>query len=206
MVLDYFRTFAGTMDNIKEICVFAASSSRVDKQYIDAAYGLGQEMARGGIACVNGGGCEGLMRAVSDGVLDGGGRAVGVIPRFMVDNGWQYDRLSEIVVTPDMHTRKQTMAARVDAAVAMPGGCGTLEELLEIITWKQLGLFHKPILIFNVGGFFDPLLEMLERCVAECFMKPSHRRLWHVAQSAGEVMEILSSIDVEADDKVESKY
>ena len=194
------------MDNIKEICVFAASSSRVDKQYIDAAYGLGQEMARGGIACVNGGGCEGLMRAVSDGVLDGGGRAVGVIPRFMVDNGWQYDRLSEIVVTPDMHTRKQTMAARVDAAVAMPGGCGTLEELLEIITWKQLGLFHKPILIFNVGGFFDPLLEMLERCVAECFMKPSHRRLWHVAQSAGEVMEILSSIDVEADDKVESKY
>lgn len=206
MVLDYFRTFAGTMDNIKEICVFAASSSRVDKQYIDAAYGLGQEMARGGIACVNGGGREGLMRAVSDGVLDGGGRAVGVIPRFMVDNGWQYDRLSEIVVTPDMHTRKQTMAARVDAAVAMPGGCGTLEELLEIITWKQLGLFHKPILIFNVGGFFDPLLEMLERCVAECFMKPSHRRLWHVAQSAGEVMEILSSIDVEADDKVESKY
>lgn len=194
------------MDNIKEICVFAASSSRVDKQYIDAAYGLGQEMARGGIACVNGGGREGLMRAVSDGVLDGGGRAVGVIPRFMVDNGWQYDRLSEIVVTPDMHTRKQTMAARVDAAVAMPGGCGTLEELLEIITWKQLGLFHKPILIFNVGGFFDPLLEMLERCVAECFMKPSHRRLWHVAQSAGEVMEILSSIDVEADDKVESKY
>lgn len=206
MVLDYFRTFAGAMDNIKEICVFAASSSRVDKQYIDAAYGLGQEMARGGIACVNGGGCEGLMRAVSDGVLDGGGRAVGVIPRFMVDNGWQYDRLSEIVVTPDMHTRKQTMAARVDAAVAMPGGCGTLEELLEIITWKQLGLFHKPILIFNVGGFFDPLLEMFERCVAECFMKPSHRRLWHVAQSAGEVMEILSSIDVEADDKVESKY
>ena len=206
MVLDYFRTFAGAMDNIKEICVFAASSSRVDKQYIDAAYGLGQEMARGGIACVNGGGCEGLMRAVSDGVLDGGGRAVGVIPRFMVDNGWQYDRLSEIVVTPDMHTRKQTMAARVDAAVAMPGGCGTLEELLEIITWKQLGLFHKPILIFNVGGFFDPLLEMLERCVAECFMKPSHRRLWHVAQSASEVMEILSSIDVEADDKVESKY
>lgn len=206
MVLDYFRTFAGTMDNIKEICVFAASSSRVDKQYIDAAYGLGQEMTRAGIACVNGGGREGLMRAVSDGVLDGGGRAVGVIPRFMVDNGWQYDRLSEIVVTPDMHTRKQTMAARVDAAVAMPGGCGTLEELLEIITWKQLGLFHKPILIFNVGGFFDPLLEMLERCVAECFMKPSHRRLWHVAQSASEVMEILSSIDVEADDKVESKY
>lgn len=206
MVLDYFRTFAGTMDNIKEICVFAASSSRVDKQYVDAAYGLGQEMARAGIACVNGGGREGLMRAVSDGVLDGGGRAVGVIPRFMVDNGWQYDRLSEIVVTPDMHTRKQTMAARVDAAVAMPGGCGTLEELLEIITWKQLGLFHKPILIFNVGGFFDPLLEMLERCVAEFFMKPSHRRLWHVAQSAGEVMEILSSIDVEADDKVESKY
>ena len=194
------------MDNIKEICVFAASSSRVDKQYIDAAYGLGQEMTRAGIACVNGGGREGLMRAVSDGVLDGGGRAVGVIPRFMVDNGWQYDRLSEIVVTPDMHTRKQTMAARVDAAVAMPGGCGTLEELLEIITWKQLGLFHKPILIFNVGGFFDPLLEMLERCVAECFMKPSHRRLWHVAQSASEVMEILSSIDVEADDKVESKY
>ena len=117
------------MDNIKEICVFAASSSRADALYANAAYRLGREFAAAGIACINGGGREGLMRAVSDGTLDGGGRAVGIIPRFMVDNGWQYDRLSEMVVTPDMHTRKQAMAQRADAVVALPGGCGTLEEL-----------------------------------------------------------------------------
>lgn len=194
------------MDNIKEICVFAASSSRADALYANAAYRLGREFAAAGIACINGGGREGLMRAVSDGTLDGGGRAVGIIPRFMVDNGWQYDRLSEMVVTPDMHTRKQAMAQRADAVVALPGGCGTLEELLEIITWKQLGLFHKPIIIFNVAGFFDSLLAMLGKCVAEHFMKQSHSRLWHVADSASGVMEVLASINIEEDDKVESKY
>lgn len=194
------------MENIREICVFAASSSNVGQQYVDEAYRLGKAFAAAGIGCINGAGREGLMRAVSDGVLDGGGRAVGIIPRFMVDNGWQYDRLSEIVVTPDMHTRKQMMAQRADAVVALPGGCGTLEELLEIITWKQLGLFHKPIVILNVDGFFNPLLAMLERCIAEYFMKPSHGHLWHVATSADEVVALLCSIDLEEDNRVESKY
>lgn len=194
------------MENVKEICVFAASSGKIDNQYIDAAYRLGAAFAAAGIACINGGGRDGLMRAVSDGVLDGGGRAVGIIPRFMVDNCWQYDSLSEIVVTPDMHTRKQTMAQRADAVMALPGGCGTLEELLEIITWKQLGLFHKPIIILNICGFYDHLLAMLKHCIDERFMKCSHGNLWHVAADADEAMSILSSIDLAADDMVESKY
>ena len=105
------------MENVREICVFAASSGRVGKQYMEAAYQLGQAFAAAGIACINGGGRDGLMRAVSDGTLDGGGRAVGIIPQFMVDNGWQYDSLSEIVVTADMHTRKQMMAQRADAVI-----------------------------------------------------------------------------------------
>lgn len=201
-----FATFAGAMENVKEICVFAASSSNVKQVYVDEAYKLGRELAAAGIACINGAGRAGLMRAVSDGVLDSHGCAVGIIPRFMVDNGWQYDRLSELVVTADMHTRKQTMAQRADAVVALPGGCGTLEELLEIITWKQLGLFHKPIVVMNVDGFFDPLLAMLGRCVDEHFMKQSHSHLWHVATDATDVMAKLASIDVVDDDNVESKY
>ncbi|HIT15088.1 MAG TPA: TIGR00730 family Rossman fold protein [Candidatus Avimuribaculum pullicola] len=194
------------MENVREICVFAASSGRVGKQYMEAAYQLGQAFAAAGIACINGGGRDGLMRAVSDGTLDGGGRAVGIIPQFMVDNGWQYDSLSEIVVTADMHTRKQMMAQRADAVMALPGGCGTLEELLEIITWKQLGLFHKPIIILNVGGFYDHLLAMLKHCTDEQFMKRSHGNLWHVAADATDAMAILSAIDIKSDDIVESKY
>lgn len=204
--IEIICNFAGTMEDLKEICVFAASSSRVAQRYVDEAYKLGREFAAAGVTCINGAGREGLMRAVSDGVLDGGGRAVGIIPQFMVDNGWQYDRLSEIVVTPDMHTRKQTMARRADAVVALPGGCGTLEELLEIITWKQLGLFHKPIVMLNVDGFFNPLLDMLGRCVDEHFMKISHGHLWHVANDASDVLPLLASVDVYADDMVESKY
>ena len=194
------------MENVNEICVFAASSSAAGLQFVDAAYRLGQLLASAGITCINGAGRAGLMRAVSDGTLDGGGKAIGIIPRFMVDNGWQYDRLSEIIITPDMHTRKQTMAQRADAVVALPGGCGTLEELLEIITWKQLGLFPKPVIILNTGGFYNPLLEMLALCVEEHFMKASHRRLWHVANGADEVMDILAAIDLKAECDVESKY
>ena len=101
----------------------------------------------------------------------------------MADNGWGYDALTQTVVTPDIHTRKERMAAMADAVVALPGGCGTLEELLEIITWKQLGLYNGKIVIVNTEGFFTPLLQMLQRCVDEGFMKQSHKTLWTVAET-----------------------
>ena len=126
------------------ICVFGASSRDLEQRYVDDAYHLGTLIAQRGWACYNGAGCEGLMRAVSDGALDAGGEAIGVIPQFMVDNGWHYDRLTRIITTSDMHQRKLTLAQSTQAVIALPGGCGTLEELLEAITWRQLNLAPKP--------------------------------------------------------------
>lgn len=189
---------------VKNVCVFGASSSKIASKYIEVAYRLGQLLANDGIACINGAGREGIMRAVSDGELDCGGKAIGIIPQFMVDNGWQYDRLSEIVVTPDMHTRKSLMAERSDAIVAMPGGCGTLEELLEVITWKQLSLYKGKIIIFNLDSYYDDLLSMLAHCADEGFMKQSHLKLWHTASTVEEIMELLRKEGEQIE--IESKY
>ena len=190
----------------KHITVFCASSALIDKTYNDAAYQLGSLLAENDIACVCGAGNCGLMRAVADGCLDNGGKAIGVIPKFMVDNGWCHPKLSETIVTPDMHERKETMSQLADAIIALPGGCGTLEELLEIITWKQLGLYKGVILILNTNGFYNHLLAMLQHCIDEKFMKQSHSTLWHVANSPEEAMQILNSIDLNIENNIESKY
>ena len=144
-----------------KICVYCASSGRIDQAYVDDAYQLGKLLAQNDMDCVNGAGAVGLMRAVSDGVLDAGGHVTGVIPKFMVDNGWCYDRLLEVIITPDMHERKQQMAEMTDAVIALPGGCGTLEELLEAITWRQLGISQRPIVLLNTRGYYDSLIAML---------------------------------------------
>lgn len=186
------------------ITVFCASSARINQEYNDAAYQLGTLMAKNGIACVCGAGNCGLMRSVADGCLDNGGRAIGVIPRFMVDNGWCHPQLTETIVTEDMHQRKETMNNLADAIIALPGGCGTLEELLEIITWRQLGIFHKPIVILNTNGYYDHLLKMLQHCIDEQFMKESHSSLWIVANTPEESIEKLLNTDL--DIEIESKY
>lgn len=190
----------------KNITVFCASSAMVDKTYQEAAYQLGSLFAKHEITCVCGAGNCGLMRAVSDGTLDNGGKVIGVIPRFMVDNGWCHPNLTETVITTDMHERKETMSRLADAVIALPGGCGTLEELLEIITWKQLGLFHGVILILNTNGYYNHLLDMLQHCIDEKFMKQSHSSLWHIAQTPEEAINILSTIDFNVDENIESKY
>lgn len=192
------------IDGIKNICVFGASSSNIAPKYTDAAYQLGGMMAAERICCINGAGREGVMRAVSDGTLDAGGKAIGIIPQFMVDNGWQYERLSEIIVTADMHSRKSLMAERSDAIVAMPGGCGTMEELMEIITWRQLGLFNGLIIIFNVDGYYDNLLRMLSHSIDEGFMKASHSQLWLTADTAQDVIALLK--DADRNISIETKY
>ena len=185
------------------VCVFCASSARISNCYLDAARELGRLLARDGWRCVNGGGSVGLMGAVTDGTLDNGGQVTGVIPKFMVDNGWCYDRLEDVVITADMHQRKQMMSEMADAVIALPGGVGTLEELLETLTWRQLGLVKVPVIILNTQGYYDHLLAMLQHAIDEGFMKASHAQLWQVATTPSEAIALLSS---EAPLEFESKY
>ena len=175
------------------ICVFCASSADIDTRYLEAARELGGRLAEGGWRCVNGGGAVGLMGAVTDGTLDAGGMVTGVIPKFMVDKGWCYDRLEDVVITADMHQRKQIMSEMADAVIALPGGVGTLEEMLETLTWRQLGLVKVPVIILNTLGYYDALLEMLHHAIDEGFMKSSHAALWQVATTPAEAITLLDN-------------
>ena len=185
------------------VCVFCASSANIDSRYLQAARDLGALLAREGWCCVNGGGAVGLMGAVTDGALDAGGEVTGVIPKFMVDNGWCYDRLEDVIITADMHQRKHMMSDMADAVIALPGGVGTLEELLETLTWRQLGLVKVPVIILNTLGYYDALLAMLQHAIGQGFMKESHAQLWQVAATPAEAIAMLKdSRTVE----FESKY
>lgn len=176
---------------IKTVTVYAASSSQLDKKYFDAAEELGKLLAVKNITCINGGGNNGLMCAVTDAVLKYGGKVIGIIPQFMVDEGWIHNCLTEIRITQDMHERKQLMAQEADACIALPGGIGTMEELLEIMTWKQLGLYNKPIMILNTGGYYDELLFMLGKAGSEKFMHDSHLKMWEVGLTPQDVVDKL---------------
>ncbi len=176
------------MHNLEKICVYCASSSKVDACYYEAARTLGNLLAERGITLITGGGCQGLMRSVEDGALEKGGKAVGVIPHFMVEQNWHHTGLTELLITEDMHERKQTMARMSDAVIALPGGCGTMEELCEIITWKQLGLYFKPIVILNTNGYYNNLIKQLELAIEEHFMGKIHGNIWSVANTPEEAL------------------
>ena len=178
---------------IGTVCVYCASSNKIAPVYGEAAYELGTELAKRGITVVTGAGNIGLMRQVEDGTLENGGKAIGVIPQFMVDEGWHHTGLTELHITKDMHERKQKMAGMSDTVIALPGGCGTIEELSEIITWKQLGLYLNPIVILNINGYYDHFIAQLERAVEEHFMGEIHSRIWSVAETASEAVEIIMS-------------
>lgn len=182
------------MNTIQNVCVYSASSTKIALAYFEAAQQLGRLLARKGINLINGAGCIGLMGAISDSALASGGTVTGVIPRFMVEQGWHHQGLTRLIETDTMHERKQLMAEMSDGVIALPGGCGTLEELLEIITWKQLGLYLNPIVILNTGGYFNPLLEMLEKSLDEHFMRPEHRALWQVAETPEQAVDLLYTI------------
>ena len=188
------------------ICVFGASSRDLEQAYTRDAYQMGTLMAQRGWTCYNGAGCEGLMRAVSDGVLDAGGEAIGVIPQFMVDNGWHYDRLTRIITTADMHERKHTLAQMTQAVIALPGGCGTMEELLEAITWRQLNLAPKPIVVLNTLGFYDHLAAMLTTSIDQGFMRKSHNRLVQFVSSPEQAIATVEKELQQSPQPIESKY
>lgn len=168
---------------IQSVCVYCASSTHINQVYTDAAKTLGTLLGQKGIRVINGAGSIGLMRIISDAALEAGGNVTGVIPRFMVENGWGHAGLTELIQVETMHERKQLMANLADAVIALPGGCGTLEELLEMITWKQLGLYNGPVIILNTNGYFNPLLEMLNQAVDEQFMHPQHALIWTVVNT-----------------------
>ena len=173
------------------IAVYAASSTQIDERFFEAARQLGRGLAEHGLRLINGAGNMGLMQASADACLAAGGEVTGVIPTFMIEQGWHHTGLTQLIETPDMHTRKQTMADMSDGCVALPGGCGTFEELLEVITWKQLGLYLNPIVILNVDGYYDPLIEMLRRA-ADCnFMRKAHLDIWTVASTPDEAIQQL---------------
>lgn len=167
--------------------IYCASSATLAPIYIEAAEALGREAATRGIALVTGGGHTGLMGAVADAALEAGGSVTGIIPRFMEQRGWQHRGLTALKVTEDMHRRKAAMAAMATAAIALPGGVGTFEELMEIITWRQLGLFRGNVVIYNVNNYYGPLLSMFRQAIEQGFMRPDHAGLFTVAESLDEV-------------------
>lgn len=174
-----------------KICVYCGSSTQVNPDYFETANRLGKIFAENGIEAIYGGGSIGLMGTLADSMIANGGKIIGVIPAFMVEESWEHKNLEELIVVETMHERKEKMAFMSDAAVALPGGCGTMEELLEAITWKQLGIFTKPIIIVNTNNYFDPLIQMLEKAVNENFMRELHKNIWTVVESADEVLEAI---------------
>lgn len=180
------------MEKINSVCVYSASSSQIDSIYFEDARKLGKLLAEKGISIINGAGRQGLMAAVSDSALEARGKVTGVIPRFMVEQNWHHKNLTQLIETETMHERKSLMAKLSDATIALPGGCGTMEELLEIITWKQLGLYLKPIVILNTNGYYNPIIEMLDKAIENNFMRKEHKKMWEVANTPEEAVELLS--------------
>ena len=179
------------MNNIHSVAVYCASSTKIKEVYYEAARQLGRGLGRRGITLINGAGNMGLMQACSDACLEAGGRVVGVIPTIMIEQGWHHTGLTELIETPDMASRKQRINDMSDAAIVLPGGCGTLDELFEIVTLKQLGVYLKPIVVLNVAGYYDDLLRHLQRTIEENFMRPEHAGIWRVATTAEEAIEMV---------------
>ena len=177
----------------RSICVYCASSSRCDPVYHAAARRLGELLAAAGHEVVYGGSRIGSMGALADGVLSRGGRVVGVLPKFLKDLEVSHDGLSELHVVEDMRARKHLMLSRSAAVVALPGGCGTFEELLEAITLKRLGVFLGPIVLVNTRDYFAPLLELLASAVRERFMDERHLAMWQVVAAPEAVLAALAA-------------
>lgn len=180
--------------DIKTITVYGASASELDPVFHDAARRLALEAVRLGVNVITGGGTQGMMGTVNDTVLAAGGTAIGIIPDFMVKKGWGHKGLTSTLVTDGMHSRKALMAEMSNGVIALPGGVGTLDELMEIITWRQLGLFDGNVVILNVDGYWDNLLAMLDVAERRGFMRKDTRAdLWHVTADAEEAVRLAIS-------------
>src|SRR5574337_2131460 len=170
------------------ICVYCASSNKADPRFRAAAFHLGELLAESGHSIVYGGGLAGSMGALADGALSKGGEVVGVIPRFMADLEWQHPGIGDMQVVEDMRERKHRLLTGSDAVVALPGGCGTLEELFEAITLKRLGLYFNPIVLLNTRDFFSPLQTFMQNVIDQRFMNPEHAAMWSLVDAPEDVL------------------
>jgi uncharacterized protein (TIGR00730 family) len=182
------------MATIDRLCVYCGSSGAVDRRYREAARELGERLASADIELVFGGGRIGLMGVLADAVLAGGGRVVGVIPERLRDAELAHQGASELVITASMHDRKRVMAERADAFAVLPGGIGTLDEMFEMLTWRQLGLHDKPIFLIDVAGYWLPLRALLDHIEAQRFAASLVPRLVRVVPDVAALMVALDAI------------
>lgn len=173
------------------ITVFCASSTKVNEKYFEAARQLAKVLVDNNITAVYGGGAVGLMGEVANYILENGGDVEGIIPGFMMRVEWGHPGVKNMIVTTDMHERKKMLIRNTDAVVALPGGTGTVEELVEVMSLKRLGLYLKPIIIINTDGFYDPLIAMLEKMVQENFMRVEHLNMWMVIKDPAKLMDAI---------------
>lgn len=176
----------------KSICVYCGSSGRVDDRYKNSAHSLGDGLGRRGLQLVYGGGRVGLMGIVADATLAAGGRAVGIIPEHLQTAEVEHPGLTEVHVVDSMHTRKRMMVERSDAFVVLPGGLGTLDETFEILTWRQLRLHDKPVVLINIDNYWTPLLAAIEHMIGERFVQEKHRDLFRVVDCIEDVFDVLA--------------
>lgn len=165
------------MPELSSVCVYAGSSAGARPAYADAAQHLGEAIARRGLQLVYGGGDIGLMKVVADAAMDAGGPVTGIIPRALMEREVGHGALTELLVVETMHERKLAMAERADAFIALPGGIGTVEELVEVLTWTQLGVHDKPCSVLDVDGYWQPLLALLDHAVTERFLAEQNRAM-----------------------------
>ena len=180
------------MTEVRAICVYCGSSNRVDERHKDSARRIGREIGERGLQLVYGGGRVGLMGIAADATLAAGGEVIGIIPGHIQELEVEHTGLTELHVVDSMHTRKRLMFDRSDAFVVLPGGLGTLDETFEIITWKQLGLHDKPVIIVDADGYWRPMLDMLEHMIGAGFARPEHRGLFRVVDDVDAVFDALA--------------
>jgi uncharacterized protein (TIGR00730 family) len=170
------------------ICVYAASSNQVAPEFHEAAFQLGEALAKAGHSIVYGGGSQGLMGALANGALKHQGKVIGILPKFMADLEWGHTGLTHLDLVEDMRERKHKLLTDSDAVIALPGGCGTLEELFEAITLKRLGIYFNPIILINTKNFYAPLQTFMQQVISEKFMNAEHEAMWSLVNSIEEVL------------------
>ncbi|NKB59834.1 MAG: TIGR00730 family Rossman fold protein [Alphaproteobacteria bacterium] len=185
------------MTNIRSLCVYCGSSSGVRETHRNAAHALGATLAKAGIRLVFGGGRVGLMGVVADAALENNGEVIGVIPKFLEQREVGHSECSELIVTDNMHDRKLKMATLSDAFAILPGGLGTLDETFEILTWKQLELHDKPIVIIDIDGYWKPLAALIESQITENYVRAEYRNLFTIAPTVAEVLPMLEAMPPE---------
>lgn len=193
------------MAQIRSLCVYCGSSGRGRQSHHDAATRLGAILAEAGVRLVYGGGRIGMMGLVADAVLAGGGEVVGIIPRFLDQVEVGHSGITRLHITENMHERKEMMAELSDAFVILPGGLGTLDETFEILTWKQLQLHDKPVVIADIEGYWKPLTDLIDSMIAESYAHPENRKLFRVVGSVEEVLPALDEMP-KFDTAVEAKW